>query len=97
MRQTWMARRLSQMLYLCLLAEAVFFYRSPEVLIVVVVSGVFCLLVQPHEDFVLRRTTVVGGVLAYAFSVFKHRLESRMETLAMVASETRDEARRDFP
>jgi signal transduction histidine kinase len=80
--------------YLCLLAEAVFLYRPPEVLVVVVVSAAFCLVIQSPNEFALRRATLVGGVLAYAFSVYKRRLESRMEALAVAAAETREEAQR---
>jgi len=80
--------------YLCLLAEAVFLYRAPEVLVVVLLTGIFCLAVPEPTEFVLRRTSVVGGVLAYAFSVYKRRLESRMDQLASDAAETKEEAER---
>jgi signal transduction histidine kinase len=80
--------------YLFLLAEAVFAYRPPEVLIAVVVSAIFCIAVQSENVFPLRRTTVVAGTLAYAFAVYKKRLESRMEELAQEARETNEAARR---
>ena len=54
--------------YLYLLAEAVFAYRPPEVLIAVVVSAIFCVAVQSQSVFPIRRTTVVMGALAYAFA-----------------------------
>jgi signal transduction histidine kinase len=80
--------------YLYLLAEAVFVYRPPEVLIAVVVSAIFCVAVQSQSVFPIRRTAVVMGTLAYAFAVYKRRLESRMEELAHEARETNEEARR---
>ena len=80
--------------YLGILAEAVFFYRPPEVLIAVVVSTVFCIAVETPMTFPIRRTAVVGGTLAYAFAIHKRRLESRMEELAQEARETREEAMR---
>jgi len=80
--------------YLYLLAEAVFAYRTPEVLIVVVVSVIFCVAVQSQTVFPIRRTAVVMGALAYAFAVYKKRLESRMEELAQEARETNEEAQR---
>jgi len=80
--------------YLYLLAEAVFAYRAPEVLIVVAVSAVFCIALQSDYVFPIRRTTVVMGALAYAFAVYKKRLESHMEDLEQEAGETREEARR---
>jgi hypothetical protein len=75
--------------YLYLLAEAVFVYRAPEVLVVTVVSAIFCIAVQTENVFPIRRTAVIGGALAYAFAVYKRRLESRMEELACEARETR--------
>ena len=80
--------------YLYLLAEAVFAYRTPEVLIVVVVSVIFCVAVQSQTVFPIRRTAVVMGALAYAFAVYKKRLESRMEELAQESRETNEEAQR---
>lgn len=80
--------------YLYLLAEAVFIYRPPEVLVAVVVSAIFCVAVQSQNVFPIRRTAVVMGALAYAFAVYKKRLESRMEELAQEARETNEEARR---
>jgi len=80
--------------YLYLLAEAVFVYRAPEVLVVTVVSAIFCIAVQTENVFPIRRTAVIGGALAYAFAVYKRRLESRMEELACEARETKEEAQR---
>jgi len=80
--------------HLYLLAEAVFVYRPPEVLIVVVVSAIFCVAAQAESVLPIRRTAVVMGVLAYAFAVYKKRSESRMEELEREASETNEEARR---
>ena len=80
--------------YLYMLAEAVFAYRPPEVLIVVVVSAIFCIAVQSQNVFPIRRTAVVAGALAYAFAVYKKRLESRMDDLEREAGETREEALR---
>lgn len=79
--------------YLFLIAESVFTYRAPEVLIVVVVSTVFCIAVQ-SETVPIRRTAVVTGAMAYAFAIYRRRLESRMLDLETEASETRDEAAR---
>ena len=80
--------------YLYMLAEAVFAYRPPEVLIAVVVSAIFCVAVQSPNVFPIRRTAVVMGALAYAFAVYKKRLESRMDELAHEARETNEEAQR---
>jgi signal transduction histidine kinase len=80
--------------YLYMLTEAVFEYRPPEVLIVVVVSAIFCVVLQSQNVFPIRRTAVVTGTLAYAFAVYKKRLESRMEEMDGEAGETREEAQR---
>ena len=80
--------------YLYLLAEAVFLYRVPEVLIAVVVSSIFCIAVQSDNVFPMRRTAVTMGALAYAFAVYKKRLETRAGELEREAAETREEAHR---
>jgi len=77
-------------IYLFVLAEAVFFYRPPEVFVVVVVCAVFCIAVQSGQVFPLRRTAVVAGVLAYAFAVYKKRLDARMEELQREAADARE-------
>jgi len=76
-------------LFVC--AEAVFLYRPPEVFVVVLVSVLFCLVIQSQN---IRRTVIIAGPLAYAFSTFKRRLESRMDDLECEARETREEAQR---
>jgi signal transduction histidine kinase len=80
--------------YLYVLAEAVFVYRAPEVLVVVVVGAIFCVAVQSQNIFPIRRTAVVMGALAYAFAAYKKRLESHMLELEREAAETKEEARR---
>jgi signal transduction histidine kinase len=79
---------------LFLLGEAVFLYRPPEVLLVAAVCAVFCVAVQSENGFALRRTPVVAGALAYAFSVYKKRLESQMETAMHEAAQTKADAQR---
>jgi signal transduction histidine kinase len=80
--------------YLYLLTEAVFVYRAPEVLVVAVVSTIFCVAVQSQNVFPIRRTAVVMGALAYGFAVYKKRLESRMTELEREAAATKEDARR---
>jgi len=79
--------------YLFLLAEAAFLYSAPEVLIVVVTTTIFCIAVQSPDVFPIRRTAVVAGVMAYAFAVYKRRLESYMVELEREAAATREDAR----
>jgi signal transduction histidine kinase len=79
---------------LFLLSEAVFLYRPPEVLLVAAVCAVFCVAVQSENGFALRRASVIAGVLAYAFSVYKNRLESQMDTVMHEAAQTKADALR---
>ncbi|MGA2130994.1 MAG: sensor histidine kinase [Bryobacteraceae bacterium] len=79
---------------LYLMGEAVFLYRPPEVLIVAVVSAAFCIAVQSENVFLVRRTSLLMGALAYAFSVYKKKLELRMEQIARQAAQTRADALR---
>jgi len=80
--------------YLYVIVEAVALYRPPEVLTAAAVSAIFCFAVQSQNEFLLRRTTTVVGVLAYLFSVYKRRLETRMYEMAREAADTREDARR---
>ena len=40
----------------------------------------------------LRRTTVIAGILAYAFAAYKRRIEIRLEELAREAARNREDA-----
>jgi signal transduction histidine kinase len=80
--------------FLYLMAEAVFVYRSPEVIVVVAVSAIFCIAVQSQNVFPIRRTVVVAGALASAFSIYKKRLKSHMRELERETGETQQEATR---
>jgi len=79
---------------LYLMGEAAFLYRPPEVLIVSVVSAGFCIALQSTHVFMLRRTPVVAGALAYAFAAYKKKLDARMERTAEEAAETKAGAQR---
>jgi signal transduction histidine kinase len=80
--------------YLCMTAETAALYSPPEVLIVVALSAIFCFAERSDAAIGLRTTTVVAGVLAYGFSVYKKLLESKMQALAQAATETQEEGRR---
>jgi signal transduction histidine kinase len=80
--------------YLYMLTEAVFLYRPPEVLTVVLVGAIFCVVVQTDNVFPIRRTTVVMGALACAFAFYKRRLELRAAELEHEAAETKEQALR---
>ncbi len=80
--------------YTYLIAEAVFLYRPPEVMVVVAVSVLFCMAVQAPIVFPARRPAVALGAMACAFSIYKKRLDDRMEELREESAETSEEARR---
>ncbi|HVN04474.1 MAG TPA: sensor histidine kinase [Bryobacteraceae bacterium] len=80
--------------YLYVLAEALFFYRAPEVLTVALVSMVFCFAVPAQNEWMLRRTTVIAGMLAYAFALYKRRLDSRMAEIVAESAQIREDASR---
>ena len=80
--------------YLSMTAETAVFHSPPEVLIVAALSAIFCAVEPSDAAIVLRTTTVVTGILAYGFSVYKKLLESRMQELVRAATETHEEARR---
>jgi signal transduction histidine kinase len=81
--------------YLFLLAEALAFYSTVEVVIVAAVCTMFC-AVLPYGALALERTVAVGGVLACAFAVTKQRQEAVIERLGgklLEAEKTAEKAR----
>ena len=80
--------------YFCLVAETATLHHPPEVLIVVAVSAIVCVAEPSDTAAGLRTTTLVAGILAYGFSVYKKMLEGRMQDLKRIATETQEEARR---
>ena len=66
--------------YLFLLGEALAFYGTVEVVVIVAVCSAFC-AVLPNGALVLERTVVVAGVLACASAVNKRRQGREIERL----------------
>jgi signal transduction histidine kinase len=83
---------LPSLYFLYLMAEAVAFHSSAEVLLAAVVSAAFCGLAPSPNVVALRDTTVVAGLLAYLFSRYKKRMEARILQLAGEARQTREQA-----
>ncbi len=75
-RMLWLAGAF----YLFLLGEALAFYGTVEVVVVVTVCILFC-AVLPYGALVLERTVVVAGVLACAAAVNKRRQGLEIERL----------------
>jgi len=71
---------LASAFYLFLLGEALAFYSTVEVVVVVAVSAVFC-AVLPYGAAPLERTVIVSGVVACAFAVTKRQLTAETERL----------------
>jgi signal transduction histidine kinase len=67
--------------YLFLLGEALAFYSTVEVAVIVVVCAAFC-AVLPYGALVLERTVLVAGVLACAFAENKRQQGLEIEQLA---------------
>ena len=75
-RMLWLASAF----YLFLLGEALAFYNTVEVVVVVAVCAVFC-AVLPYGALPLERTVAVAGVLACAFAVNKRRRDLEIAQL----------------
>ena len=58
--------------YLFLLTEALAFYSTVEVVVIVAVCALFC-VVLPYGALVLERTVVVAGLVACAFAISKRQ------------------------
>lgn len=80
--------------FLYLLAEALVFYSPREVVMVVVIAGVFCALAPRPELAILERVVIASGVIAIAFSINRERLEGRVAELSQELDKAREEARR---
>ena len=63
---------LASAFFLYLLTEALIYHNTVEVVVIAIVSAVFCALL-PYGGWVLERTVVVGGVLACAFAATVRR------------------------
>jgi signal transduction histidine kinase len=85
--------------FLFLMTEALVFYSTIEVVVITVVSALFCALL-PYGDWMLERTVVVGGVLACAFaatmkrqSIEVGRLKDRVAEAEQTAEKTAENER----
>lgn len=81
-RMLWLASAF----YLFLLGEALTFYSTVEVGVIVAVCALFCALL-PYGALVLERTVVVGGVLAWAFAANKRQQGLEIERLRAKVAE----------
>src|SRR5215471_987762 len=66
--------------FLFLLGEALAFYSTVEVVVIVVVCALFC-AVLPLGAQMLERTVVVAGILACAFAMNKQQQSAEIERL----------------
>jgi signal transduction histidine kinase len=85
---------LSAAFFLYLLAEALVFYGPLEVVVVSLLSGIFCAV---HPDWRVRPlepTILVAGTLACAFAVNRRRMRSRLELLDGKLEEARAAAQK---
>ena len=73
-------------LYLFLLGEALTFYSTVEVVVIVAVCALFCAIL-PDRGAPLERTVIVGGAVACAFAISKRQLQSEVERLREKLSE----------
>jgi signal transduction histidine kinase len=68
--------------FVYILTEALIFYSTVEVVVIVAVSAVFC-AVLPYGALVLERTVVAAGALACAFAVNKRRQGAEIDALGV--------------
>lgn len=71
---------LASIFFLFLLTEALVFYSTVEVMVITAVSAVFCALL-PYGNWVLERTVVVAGALAFAFAATTKRQNAEIAKL----------------
>jgi signal transduction histidine kinase len=89
---------LTTFFYLLPLVEAIVFFGPVEVFLVVVTSGSFCLLLPGNGTAPLARTVVVAGVITYACSLWKSRLEgtvARLKAQVLETQKAKDKALED--
>jgi signal transduction histidine kinase len=75
-RMLWLASGF----YLFLLTEALAFYSTLEVAVIVAVCALFC-VVLPYGALVLERTVLVAGLVACGFAFTKRQQASQIERL----------------
>ena len=78
---------LASAFYLYLLTEALVFYSTVEVVVIALVSAVFC-AVLPDGGWVLERTVAVAGALACAFAATMKRQTNEIGRLKERLTET---------
>jgi len=78
---------LASVFFLYLLTEALVFHSTVEVVVIAVVSAVFCGLL-PYGGWVLERTVVVAGALACAFAATVRRQTLEITRLKGQVAET---------
>jgi signal transduction histidine kinase len=76
-RMLWLASGF----YLFLLTEALAFYSTLEVAVIVAVCALFC-VVLPYGALVLERTVLVAGLVATGFAFSKHRQKLEIDRLS---------------
>jgi signal transduction histidine kinase len=76
--------------YLYLLATAVTLHNPREAMMVIAIAIAFCVLVAQGSQ--LAKTSVVAGVLASGFSLYRYSSERRIAELAKIAEEEKDAA-----
>jgi signal transduction histidine kinase len=77
-RMLWLA----SVFFLFLLGEALAFYSTVEVVVIVGVCALFC-AVLPYGALMLERTVLVAGVLACAFAMNKQQQSTEIEQLRL--------------
>src|SRR4051812_210266 len=90
-RMLWLASAF----YLFLIGEAMAFYSTVEVVVIVAVCALFC-AVLPYGAMALERTVVVAGVVACAFAVNRRKQTVDIEELRaklLEAEKAADKAR----
>jgi signal transduction histidine kinase len=76
-RMLWLASGF----YLFLLTEALAFYSTLEVAVIVAVCALFC-VVLPYGALVLERTVLVAGLVGTGFAFSKHRQKLEIDRLS---------------
>ena len=82
---------LASAFFLYLLTEALVFYSTVEVVVIAVVSSVFC-AVLPYGGWMLERTVVVAGILACAFAATMRRQNAEIAGLRQGVAEAEQAA-----
>jgi signal transduction histidine kinase len=84
--------RLPAICFLYIMGESVAFYNPQEVLVVMAITATSYAVMTPRDNPSFKLAAAAAAAVAYAFSVYRKRMQTRIEDLAHAVTESREYA-----